>query len=245
MSGPVLHAAGELEYLILSEGRVREYPGHPGPPDRERPGLVEDGDADLAELLERGAMAEDDPAPRRAIDAPDHRDRRREDQRAWRRHDQDGEHPDGVAGQEIGSGADGEGERGEPDGIAVGEPLEGRLALLGGADQLHDPGVLALAGRSRCANRERTLEVEAAAEQPDAGLGAYGTGSPVSREASTWDRPSSTKRRRPAARPGARRDRRPPSPLDRHIVHFAPPSGEPTGRGCFQLSHRLGSPPWA
>ena len=68
-------------------------------------------------------------------------------------------------------GADHQRERGEPHGVAVGQPLNRRLAGLGRADQLHDPGVLALPRERGRAKRERALEVEAAAPEGHARRG--------------------------------------------------------------------------
>jgi hypothetical protein len=71
MAGTLFDGARKPEHLGVREERNREHPRDLGPADCERPGLIEDGDGDAPELLERGAMAENEASPRRAIDAPD------------------------------------------------------------------------------------------------------------------------------------------------------------------------------
>src|SRR5690606_30336517 len=89
-----LDGGGQGEDLVLREAGgwadgtdIRE-------PDRQRPRLVEDADLDPAELLQRAAGPDDDPAPGRGVDPAADRDRRRQDQRARRRDDQDGQDAD-------------------------------------------------------------------------------------------------------------------------------------------------------
>jgi hypothetical protein len=49
VAGPVFHAGGEPEQLVLGEGLHWEHPLNRGPPDGERSGLVENGDPNPAE----------------------------------------------------------------------------------------------------------------------------------------------------------------------------------------------------
>jgi hypothetical protein len=56
--------------------------GHPRASHGEGPGLVEECYRDFADLLEGGAMSEDDALACGAIDAADECDRHREDKRA-------------------------------------------------------------------------------------------------------------------------------------------------------------------
>ena len=71
-----------------------------GTPDVSVPVLSNSSTLPRAERLERAAALDDDAAPGGARDARDDRDRHREDQRARRRHHQDGERADGVAGEQ-------------------------------------------------------------------------------------------------------------------------------------------------
>ena len=76
--------------------------GQPRPAGGERPGLVEQDDAGPRQGLERPAALDDHAAPGRPRDPGDDRDRRGQQERARRRHDQDGQAADGVAGDEPG-----------------------------------------------------------------------------------------------------------------------------------------------
>ena len=80
-------------------GRTDVDRGQPRPAGRQGPGLVEQDDPSPGQGLERAAALDDHAAARRARDPGDDRDRRGQQERARRRHDQDGEPADRVAGQ--------------------------------------------------------------------------------------------------------------------------------------------------
>ena len=93
-----------------------------------------------ASVFEGAAALDDDPALGRPRDPGHDRDRRREEQRARRRDDEHRQGPDRVAGDEPGDSGDGEGQRQEQDGVAVGQADERRLRV---------PGPRGRVGRSR------------------------------------------------------------------------------------------------
>jgi hypothetical protein len=69
--------------------------------DRDRAGLVEDGDRGRAHTLERRPVSHDDLTARGAVDAADDSDRRREDERAGGRDREHRQHPQPVAARDV------------------------------------------------------------------------------------------------------------------------------------------------
>ncbi len=172
MARALLDRAGEAEQTSLVERRHRLDLRDLGAAHRERAGLVEHRRVHRGERLERAAVPHDDLAAGRAVDPADDRHRYREDERARRGHHQDREHPERISGDKIRRERHCEGQRGEPDRVPVGHPLNRRLARLGGADQLDDAGVEARLGARGGAQHEGTIEVERAGLERHAGLGA-------------------------------------------------------------------------
>ena len=123
--------------------------GHLGPAVRQRSGLVEDRRADPGHRLQRAAVLDQDPEPRRARHARDDRHRQRQDERARRRHHKHGERAQAVARQPPCGAGQQQGQEQEPDGVAIGDAHAGRLAVLRRLNQPHDVGVGALGGRPR------------------------------------------------------------------------------------------------
>ena len=108
-------------------------------------------------------MPHDDLTARRAIDAADDRDGRRENERARRGDHEDREHTQRIVRREPG-GAAGHGGRGcEPYGVPIGEALQRRLAGLSRAHELDDSRVLALGRECGRPEPEHTGAVERAA----------------------------------------------------------------------------------
>jgi hypothetical protein len=98
-------------------------------------------------------------------------DRHRQDEGAGGGHHEHGQHATRVAGCQPGGATHRQRERGEPDGVANGEALHRRLALLRVPDELNDPGVLALRRRGSDADDEGSLQVRHAAHHRGAALG--------------------------------------------------------------------------
>ena len=91
VGGELVDRGGEPQQLVRRHAVERTTRSISGLAERERAGLVEEHRPRLAELLDRGAALDDHARARRARDAGDERDRRREDQRARRRDDEHGE----------------------------------------------------------------------------------------------------------------------------------------------------------
>ena len=81
MARALFHPGREAEELVRRVGRLRQHLGHPRVPYGVGTRLVEEGHRDAAELLEGGAMAEDDPLAGCAIYAADECDRYCENKR--------------------------------------------------------------------------------------------------------------------------------------------------------------------
>ena len=123
----------------------------------------------LAERFECATVPHDDLSPRRAADAGDDRDRRRENQRTRRRDDEYGEHTRRVACREVCYEANEQRCRCEPDRITIGKANERRLGRLRRAHQLDDLRVLTVFGARDRGNGEDTIAVDTSAHQRCAG----------------------------------------------------------------------------
>ena len=136
----------------------------------QRAGLVEQQHLAAGEGLERAAALDQDAVAGGPRDAGDDRDRRRQDQRAGRRHHEHGKGAHRIArGQPRGAG-DRERQRHEQERIAIGQPDERRLLGLRRLDQPHDAGVGALFGGRARPQVERIASIDGAAARPLAGL---------------------------------------------------------------------------
>ena len=137
---------------------------HLGAADGQRPGLVEEHGADLAEGLDRARPLDHDAGGGGAREAGDEGDRRRQDQRAGGGDDDHGEGAHRVAGERPGEAGEQQGRRQEDAGVAVGEADERRPLGLGLLDQADQGGVGALGRRAVGADLERGAGVGGAAE---------------------------------------------------------------------------------
>ena len=117
----------------------------------ERSCLVEDDHGCATENLERRASLHDDAATGSSCQPRHEGDRRREDQRARCRHDQDGECRDWRVREDPAERCDPEGDRKEHDRGAIGQARRARTVRLGVLDEPHDPRV-----RRSCRRTERT-----------------------------------------------------------------------------------------
>ena len=123
---------------------------------RQRPRLVEDDDRGRAQPLERRAALEHDPAPRAARARPgDERDRRRQDERAGRGHDQHRERRHGRSGDEPAEPGDSQGDWQEQRRRPIGEARSRCPIGLGLLDEAHDARIRRRRRRAQRANVDR------------------------------------------------------------------------------------------
>ena len=155
---------------------------------RQRPGLVEDDHRRPSESLERRAALDDDAAPRRARETRDERDRRCQDQRARRGDDEHGERRDRRAGDEPAEAGNGERDRQEDHGRAIGEASRTRAVGFGLLHEVNDPRVGRRRRRAERDDLHRLPDDARAAADLVARVWRAGRGSPVSAASSSTAR---------------------------------------------------------
>jgi hypothetical protein len=125
----VFHPRDEPEQLPRTNAVGVQYPSYLWwAAQGEGARLVEHRHPDSTQSLQGGAVAEDDPVAGRSVEPADDGDGRDEDQRAESGHDEHGEHPDRILGEQPGRPADEQRQWGEPRGVTVREPPAERHA---------------------------------------------------------------------------------------------------------------------
>jgi hypothetical protein len=123
----LVERGGESQHLVGIHLVVRgDDVGQNRVPLGQRPGLVEQHHMPAGKSFEGAAALDNDTDVRGAGQAGHDRDRRREQQRAWRRDDEHGDGADRVTAQRPGRTREDEGQGHEEDGEPVGGPDERR-----------------------------------------------------------------------------------------------------------------------
>src|SRR5450759_4063447 len=159
----LVERGGELKQLIRAHRGERLHRGDPGRAGRERARLVEDKGLRASQRLERAAPFDDHPPAGGARDSCNDRHRCGQDQRTWCRHHEHRQSPDRITGHHPCQRRHAEGQRQEPKRVAIGEPYERSLGVLGFAHQAHDSRIGALLGGRDRAQVERAARIHDAA----------------------------------------------------------------------------------
>jgi hypothetical protein len=146
MCGETLERGGEPQRFISRQAVEEGDVGELRPAERDRPSLVEQDRARLAQPLDRPRALDHDPGAGRAGEAGHQRDRRGEDERARGGDDEDGERTDGIPGDRPGGAGDQGRRRQEERRVAVGHAHERRPLALRLLHQPNQRRVSALGG---------------------------------------------------------------------------------------------------
>jgi len=177
MRGQLIQRGRETEgFRLVDAWGCRNEPPDSWRAERDRARLIEEERAPAGHRLERRAAFHHDPAARRAREARDDRDRRRQEQWTWRRHHEDGQPSHRVSRNGPGETCCRKRDGHEDPRVAVGQADERRFRLLRIAHHSEDAGVRALFGGARGAHLEGRPGVGRAAAHAVAALASDESG---------------------------------------------------------------------
>ena len=178
MVGGLLKRGRQTQHLVCLLARRSFDRDEPRAADRQRPGLVEHDGVGPRKRLERAPAFDENAKACGARDAGDESNRRRQDQRAWRRGDEDGKAANGIARPQPRRSGDQQRNRQENQRVAIGDADERRLRRLRRRHHANDAGIGARAG----GGGRLQLEGFAGVDRPAAGgfalVAAHGNGLP-------------------------------------------------------------------